>query len=393
MRFNKLTERLLAEGYDAKHYPDYVRIPPSNYWRDRDNPLDNFEGGFIYKRKHVWEQTFETPCGMLVKGLNTFDGMSYKGIEHRYENDNPLIHCPKRCVDCPLREIETDGVTQTYCVVHPTDREYCEAGSVEEVKRETDERIEQEKQAYIDAHGGRVCPHHMKYDPVKGWSFHYTPTRCPNEYCKAVVGCAVCPVLGRELTSEKGNVFFDLEKEGRDYSKDGTFFEGERFHTVKKGLQLFDKPINLDLAEIIAKQRDFILWRVRYSKEIDTYTAYKSEQGLIDWSYKVTNIRAEKKAVRDFDQDLEDIENGIQVYHAIDEERKKKEDKSKKRKEAEAKRQKSAEKKIKKDGWDNMSESEKRKASKMFEAKVLKRIIEESREKQPEQMTIFDFME
>ena len=47
--YNKLTQRLLAEGYTADNYPDYVKIGGENF--GKGDPLDNFYGGFEYTRE------------------------------------------------------------------------------------------------------------------------------------------------------------------------------------------------------------------------------------------------------------------------------------------------------------------------------------------------------
>ena len=38
--YNKLTQRLIAEGYTAEDHPDYVYVA--------DKTLDNYKGGFEY---------------------------------------------------------------------------------------------------------------------------------------------------------------------------------------------------------------------------------------------------------------------------------------------------------------------------------------------------------
>ena len=62
MNFNKLTERLIAEGYTAEHHPDYVKVA--------GNGLNNIYGGFEYIKAYRDEMTFETPCGMFKNFCN-----------------------------------------------------------------------------------------------------------------------------------------------------------------------------------------------------------------------------------------------------------------------------------------------------------------------------------
>ena len=63
--YNALTKRLLEEGYIAEHHPDYVRVDVP-MWQEKT--LDNYDGGFTYKRWWIFEQTFKTPCGLQCKG-------------------------------------------------------------------------------------------------------------------------------------------------------------------------------------------------------------------------------------------------------------------------------------------------------------------------------------
>ena len=74
-RYNELTKRLLNEGYTAEHYPDYVTI------QDWKKDLDNFYGGFSYQPWWIYKQTFRTPCGLQVQGLQAMSSMSFRGLE------------------------------------------------------------------------------------------------------------------------------------------------------------------------------------------------------------------------------------------------------------------------------------------------------------------------
>lgn len=385
---NKLTERLLSEGYSKENYPKN-----EVYWDDREKE-------FYWIKHCACERTFQTPCGMLLKGSFANDGLSFMGYDFCYENDNPYIICPKGCTNCPHRtepmKSEGNGVLKSFCIVTPTDRPYEYEGSCEAELKLYDERLRQEKMSFLLSKNGRVCEQHMHYEQEKGWVFHYDPMmNCANGFCN---GKAFCPVLGRPLSKEKGNVYFDLVIEGRDYSKDGTIFEGERYKWIEKGIPLFEKPINLDIAKIIAKTcHDQIRWRVRWSRRVDSMMLFLAERGERDYSFDIQNVRAEKKVVRDFEQDLEDIQAGIQITHYFDEERKKKSAKSeeiKKRKEA---KRKAIEKKILRVGLDALNYSEQRASEKLLTKEERERLDQEWERKQkeevPTQMSIFDFME
>lgn len=92
MEYNKLTRKLLAAGYTADDYPNYVTI--DSYARNKNNLLDNYSGGFSYVRWWIYEKTFKTPCGMQCKALTARIHLDMDGISWNYENDNPLITCP-----------------------------------------------------------------------------------------------------------------------------------------------------------------------------------------------------------------------------------------------------------------------------------------------------------
>lgn len=75
--YNLLTQRLLAEGYTAENYPDYVRLPGGCWGKD---PLRNIYGGFEYTYQYRSQMVFKTKCGLLVKGSSFIGSMSYMGI-------------------------------------------------------------------------------------------------------------------------------------------------------------------------------------------------------------------------------------------------------------------------------------------------------------------------
>lgn len=348
-----------------------------------------------------FEKTYKAPCGMLCKGINAIDGLHWHK-EYGFATDNPFIVCPKGCVNCTMREeplaSEGTGVLKEWCVVHPTDEPYIYENSYEGERKMYDERIAREKISFSLSKNGHVCENHMRYNKeTQSWEFNYHPTNCA-QYCSHAGG--ICPVLGRKLTNEKGNVYFDFEIWGRDYTKDGTLFEGEQFHVVTKGIQLYDKPINLDIAKLIVKlEQDHIRFLGRYNRrELDHMKAFRAERGEIDYHWAVKNIRAEKKAVRDFEQDMQDIQDGLIVTHDFDEKRRRKEDKAKRIREAKEKRKKAIEGKILKSGWEEMDEKTKNAARKMLESKEIENLRkmhrkqEEEKKNAPTQMSMFDFV-
>lgn len=357
----------------------------------------------IEKYSDYFKKTYKSPCGVFVEGINTNNGLSWLGTDYGFENDNPWMLCPKKCANCKLREepfaSEGDGVLKLFCIVHPTDETYDYEHSFEGIKKLKDDELNRKKISFSLEKNGRICDNHMHFNvESQEYEFNYSPSMCASGGCSAQNG-GICPVLGRQLTKDKGNVYYDLHIYGRDYSKDGTLFEGEQFHDVIKGIQLYDKPINLDIANLIAKlETDHIRFTARYNrKEVNSMWAFLGERGERDYHIEVKNIRAEKKVTRDFEQDLEDIDNGIRVYHDFDERRKKKEEKSQKRKEALEKRKLAIYKKISKNGWDTLDYINKNKAHKLLDTSEIKQAITEHAEsikydnEKPKQMSIFDY--
>lgn len=126
-KYNKLTKRLLAEGYTAENYPkDKVHIAHGCYAK---NPLDNIYGGFEYNRNYCDAFIYKTGCGMFVKGINVLSSMGFMGEEWCHENDNPVIRCPYDKAQCPKNDSRLHGICgslciQCWCVCHKTDETY-----------------------------------------------------------------------------------------------------------------------------------------------------------------------------------------------------------------------------------------------------------------------------
>ena len=402
--YNKLTQRLLSEGYTAENHPDYVYIGGMS---GRQKSLDNYKGGFEYYGWYIYEKVFKTPCGMQCKGKFAHTGLSWQGIEWCYENDNPWILCPKGEVGCQLREkpfrSEGTGVLCRHCVVHEVNEDYSYEGSCEAERHLLDDKIRRDKTSFILQKNHHVCENHMHYDiHTKQWVFRYDPMNCANGFCRAQASSfedgGWCPVLNKRLSKEKGNVFYDVRYSGRDYSKDGTLFEGERFERIVKGKQLFNKPIRLDIARVIANLcKDAIQQRERWNTtEYHSLIYFRAERGEIDFQWQVINIRAEKKVTRDLEQDLRDIEDGIQVTHEFDIQRAKKKAKSDKRADAKQKRIDRIKRMIIKNGYDNLEWIEQNRAAKLLSADEIDELDAQhyeqiqKQDEGPKQLSLFD---
>lgn len=319
--YNQLTRKLLAEGYTADNHPDYVRVADANF--GHGDPLENLHGGFKYMPDYRRELVFEAPCGLQLLGDTALDNMHWMGIEFSHENDNPVFHCPysyPACHSCECRPepFFSSARKDRFCCAHPSTRPYCEEASVEREYKAAEARKEQLKQEFLQTHE-RACPHQMRYDEWKEcWEMKYNPSTCV-----ALGTCSFCTVFQEDLGKAKGNIYYDIELEGRDVSKDGTIFEGERFHSVHKGYQYFSKPVNLKVAEHYLKfNKEFLLYHIKetaLSRLIGSMTIFQAERGERDLKWEFKNFRIIRKNVRDLDQDLADIEAGIKITHVLDE--------------------------------------------------------------------------
>ncbi len=400
--YNKLTKRLLAEGYTACNHPEYVYV--GRACQDKDDPLRNLDGGFEYYRWYVYEKAFRTPCGLMCVGLSCMTVLSTNGQEWTFENDMATIHCPYHKCGCTEKDarLPREGMLKDLCNVHMVDEKYEYGGSVEDILKLREDEIRREKVSFILQHNGRVCENHMRYDKDAGeWKFRYDPMTCANLKCNGVPRGmnekAVCPVLGRELCGEKGNVFYDIKIAYRRHDLDGTLFDGQIDTVVKKGERVFKHPVNMDICRNYARLcQDEVKWKVRmrYNEELFFAEHYDGHE----FSLEVLNIRAEKRESRDLMQDLQDIKNGIHVYHASDHEKQKKEQARERKQKAREKKVRAMEKKIMEIGFGNMEFIDQSRAYKLLDADRIDE-LEEMREKRqreekerPIQMNLFDFI-
>lgn len=394
--YNKLTKRLLSEGYTAENYPkDKVHIANGCYARN-GNPLENIYGGFKYNRIYCDAFIYKTGCGMFVKGINVLSRMGFMGEEWCHENDNPVVRCPYDKAQCPENDSRLHGIRggglciQCWCVCYKTDEAYDFEHSFEKAEQERKEEEDRKYQEYSNAHGGRICRNHMYYNErTREWNLHYEPKDCAHLCCSQN---GYCPILGRQLNKKRGNVYYDLKKSGIRH--DGTLFDGEEWVHIEKGIRVFDKPCSMDICESFIKvQSDEILhnYMVNHSTEFMFNKDLKVE---------VINIRAESKPSRDLMQDLQDIKEGITIIHAYDAEKRNKEMKKEKRQQAQQKKIEKLEKKIIEVGYYNLEpySLDKNHADKWLGMerideleKLRKQKLKEEQEK-PVQLSLFDMM-
>lgn len=348
--YNLLTKQLLAEGYSIDNYPDYVRI--SSGQLSGDDPLNNLYGGFVYIRKYSDGFVYKTGCGKYVMGSGVINNMSCMGVNWTHENDCPVIRCPYDKPDCELNDKRLHGTmggalcTQCYCVCHRTAEPYDFENSIEKANKERSDEMERKYEEYSKEHNGRVCRNHMFYsERVREWHMDYEPKRCVT----ACYSQGYCPILGKQLSRKRGNVYYDLKKSGIRH--DGTLWDGEPWTHITKGIRYFKNPCSIDICEA------FI--RVSSDEILEDYQVNHSWETLYDPSIKVEvlNIRAESKPSRDLMQDLEDIKAGIEITHDSDNIKREKENKHIKRQKAYEKRIQKLEKKLLKVGYENLEDS------------------------------------
>lgn len=397
-KYNKLTKQLLAEGCTAEHFPkDKVHIAHGCYSRN-GNPLDNIYGGFEYNRIYCESFIYKTGCGMYVKGKNALSSMGCMGEEWCHENDNPVIRCPYDNPDCPdndsrLRGMHGGGLCiQCWCVCHRTDEIYDFEQSFEKAEKERQEEKDRKYQEYSDAHNGRVCDRHMYYDErTREWHLRYHPAACAKLCCSQE---GYCPILGKQLSHKRGNVYYDLKisvvPDMRD--KQISMFDKDKYVSIEKGRRFFDKPCSIDICEAFVKvQKDEIAYQ---------YGVNHSWEKFINptWEFEILNIRAESKVSRDLIQDLQDIKAGIEITHASDVEKRTKEFKNEKREAAKQKRIEKIEKRILEIGYCNMEPYEQDRCCKYLDfdrIDELEAIREEKlaeQQNKPQQMSLEDFM-
>lgn len=389
MERNKLTQRLLSEGYTVERYPKEVKLPGGVYGK---NPLENIYGGFKYQKYYSDEFTYITGCGKHVKGIEVIDGMGYMGVEWCHENDNPIIRCPYDKADCELNNPLLHGThggglcIQCYCECHQTEEVYDYENSIEKANKERYEEIERKYQEYSEKHHGRICRNHMYYNErTKEWRLDYAPQKCKS-VCYSQN--RFCPIRNKPIDKKKGNVYYDLKTS--TIRKDGTLFDGEKIVSITKGIRFFDKPVSMDICKDFIKLQSDEIGKKYYWNKASTKKIWDK-----DFEFEILNIRAESRPSRDLMQDLADIREGILIVHESDRIKREKEAKrNAKKKRLEIKKQKII-RKVAKNGYDSLDYSEMKFISKNDIGDEVEEAItkqEEAEKDKPIQMELSDFI-
>jgi len=380
MKNNELTKLLLNAGYTKEEPPDFVEK-----WND-------FYGGWTYNHKIIYRLVFETPCGLLVSGAELYGGtMAYMGMDFTFENNNYVVCCPKFNRDGPCElnhELLRNSSIGSYekiihCACHLSNKPYEYEHSLEKAHDDVHAESDILFKEFNKKHNGRACRHHSHYNrATRTWHIYYNP----QEYCTNNI-CTYCHLLQKDISEKKGNVYYDEKKTWID--KGNELIPDETRVTIRKGIKLLERSVSVTICEAIAK---YAGWRIREQK---SHIQFREEIKYPDIHKEIFNIRCEARPSRDLFQDLQDIQDGIQIIHANDEIKAKKESKKQRRIAYKENKIKVLEKKIFTLGYDKMKDLDQIKAKKLL---GIKRIIEietaanVSKKQQYNQITIFEDM-
>lgn len=348
--YNLLTQKLLAEGYTADNYPDYVQPAGSAYGPTK---LDNLHGGFEYTRKYRDALVFKTGCGLLVKGSELgFGSMSYMGIVWVPENNNPVITCPLRPDKCDKRFSKLlggpsgGGLSKIYqCDCRLAEEPYNYEKSLRKLRDDLEREKRQRYDAFCERVHGHVCRWHMYHDDwSKAWRQQYDPTACAR-YCQRIGG--ICDLTHKPISKKRGNVFYDVKV--TRIHQEGDLFDGQEDITIKKNVRFLEHPTSIDICQQIAKHcKEDIINREKNRRHAEIL--------IYGTKVEVVNIRAEQRESRDLFQDLEDIKNGIRIFYDADDEKLRKQEKKELRQQAKERKIQKLEKKLIDVGYDSLEE-------------------------------------
>jgi hypothetical protein len=305
MSMNELTQKLLDAGYTKEEYPEFVTW---SHWND-----------FEYVYKFLQKMVLETPCGLLQMGIGNYNHGSHMGVDYCPENDNPRYGCPYYDeVSCPHR-FETN-LWGWNCAYHFSNKPYDYEMSVEKIWNQWDEI---QYKSRMEATEGAYCAC-MKWDR---YNRRYKPEYDVDECIQARCGNEVCVITKRNRNLEKVNIFYDII---RTYKIKNGFLEiTER--KLEKGVKQFDHPVARTDAEMWLKTRNGKEFNPKLTRDDRRNLYFVEYHGRDDFTVEVQNIRIEKRESRDLLQDLRDAQEGFEVTHASDNEKKKKQDKHERR--------------------------------------------------------------
>lgn len=301
---NKLTEHLLLLGYTKE-------APPSGYRK-----WDDFYGGWQYSYEQERNIVVQAPCGVISNARygGYCSEVWWFGKNWCLENDNALMRCPYKKLGCELNNPLIRDATIAgcpYCEVKIVERSFDYQLSAQAIE-ERNRAVYEERVKTFAKDQPWFCRVHMRYDKAKD-SFYmdFDPMDCIGNGN----ACRYCFRLGRDLTTEKGNVFFDVKTTRVITHED--LFGDEEVVTLEKGVRLFDTPQNLDKCLAVAERPDLVKQCLMNKSKYYLPIFWSKYHGR-KYELEVLNVRAMKREARDLAQDLADIAAGIKVIHASD---------------------------------------------------------------------------
>ncbi|QNK41850.1 hypothetical protein [Caproicibacter fermentans] len=306
---------------------------------------------------------------------------SFAGVDWTPENGNPEITCPYcRPEPCELNHellrdhpMSSRATEKLYmCACRSTNEPYSYERSIEKASREVWDESERLFANFFDLHHGRVCKNCCWYcRTTKEWYIQYDPVGCART-CYSQDGR--CPILQTEILPQKGNVYYDRIVTRTE--KGEGLFPDKVITTATKGIKLLDHPASLTICEAIIK---YAKWRIIKEKtesfNFKQRWDFRNDQ---NFSIQLLNFRAESRDVRDLRQDLADIQEGIEVIHASDQQKAAKAKKHERRNKALDDKKCRLEKRILEIGFDGLDDLEMHHYKKWFtnedEEKILQRL-------------------
>lgn len=375
---NKLTERLLAEGYTPDNHPDYVK------WYANMNE-------FEYTTEFLRESTWEAPCGVMRKGEFTHGYGYINGVEWRVENDNYNFHCPYRKKDCEYFHPLLKDSMGAKCSWHMTDKPYDYNNSAEKIKDDKHKLICENLQKKFGHPSMIHCTCCHIDEGTCEIYFKFNPSECIN-FMRNGCDNLVCYCTGKKRNLKRGNIYYDVKVTTE-------FREGfivEPVITITKGKKLFETPkATTDLELYLKFYPDTIMQRER-SKHEHSARLYRAEHcNGPKYEIEIINVRIESRPSRDLMQDLADIRDGFEVVHESDKVKTTKEQKRQRVAEAKAKKISRLESKIMKLGYEGLEEANKRRVKKLIKPSRIRELDSQHsqpKKEEPKQMELFDFI-
>jgi hypothetical protein len=277
----------------------------------------------------------------------------------------------------------------SFCSCSTTEEEYDYSKSIEKIIKEKREERDQKFLDFSESRSGRVCRTQMRYnEAAQAWELHYRPENCAQMKC-----FGYCPILGKNLDRQKGNVYYDVKLTYRRYDLDGTFFEGQVDTQIVKGKRFFKNPVSMDICKAFVKLQKDDLKQFVLLNQYHTELFFAKTRNL-QYSVEILNIRAEHRESRDLFQDLEDLKAGILITHESDKVKADKAVKSQRRQIAKEKRIHRLEKKVLETGYEKLEPFEQEKISRLLGADRLAELEKERAEKpvvKIQQLNLLDF--